>query len=70
LIWKSLLIWKILHERVRYEERGPSVSVKAKKSADSQDDPGTPEPRLPRRSGLTRSISVSDFRPWLIREAA
>jgi transposase len=25
------LIWKILHERVRYEERGPSVSVEAKK---------------------------------------
>jgi hypothetical protein len=25
------LIWKILHERVRYEERGPAVSVEAKK---------------------------------------
>jgi len=25
------LIWKILHERVPYEERGPSVSVEAKK---------------------------------------
>ena len=25
------LIWKILHERVRYEERGPSVSAEAKK---------------------------------------
>ncbi len=24
------LIWKILHERVRYEERGPSVSAEAK----------------------------------------
>ena len=24
------LIWKILHERVRYEERGPAVSVEAK----------------------------------------
>jgi len=25
------LIWKILHQRVRYEERGPSVSAEAKK---------------------------------------
>jgi len=25
------LIWKILHERVRYEERGPAVSIEAKK---------------------------------------
>jgi hypothetical protein len=25
------LIWTILHERVRYEERGPSVSAEAKK---------------------------------------
>jgi hypothetical protein len=25
------LIWKILHDRVRYEERGPSVSAEAKK---------------------------------------
>jgi hypothetical protein len=25
------LIWKVLHERVRYEERGPAVSVEAKK---------------------------------------
>ena len=25
------LIWKILHERVRYDERGPAVSVEAKK---------------------------------------
>jgi transposase len=25
------LIWKILHQRVRYEERGPAVSVEAKK---------------------------------------
>jgi hypothetical protein len=24
-------VWKILHERVRYEERGPSVSAEAKK---------------------------------------
>jgi hypothetical protein len=25
------LIWKILHDRVRYDERGPAVSVEAKK---------------------------------------
>jgi hypothetical protein len=25
------LIWKILHEGIRYEERGPAVSVEAKK---------------------------------------
>jgi hypothetical protein len=25
------LIWKIVHQRVRYEERGPSVSADAKK---------------------------------------
>ena len=25
------LIWKILHERIRYEERGPAVSEEAKK---------------------------------------
>jgi hypothetical protein len=25
------LIWKILHQRVRYEERGPAVSEEAKK---------------------------------------
>jgi hypothetical protein len=25
------LIWKILHQRVRYEERGPAVSTEAKK---------------------------------------
>ena len=26
------LIWKILHQRIRYEERGPSVSTEAKKA--------------------------------------
>jgi hypothetical protein len=25
------LIWKILHQGIRYEERGPSVSAEAKK---------------------------------------
>jgi hypothetical protein len=28
-LWR--LIWKILHQRVRYEERGPAVSEEAKK---------------------------------------
>jgi hypothetical protein len=30
------LIWKILHEGIRYEERGPAVSVEAKKVARDQ----------------------------------
>jgi hypothetical protein len=42
---------------------GAGRQRQGEESADAQDDPGTPEPRLPRRSGLTRSISVSDFRP-------
>ena len=25
------MIWKILHERIRYDERGPAVSMEAKK---------------------------------------
>ncbi len=25
------MIWKILHQRVRYEERGPAVSAEAQK---------------------------------------
>jgi hypothetical protein len=36
------LIWKILHQGIRYEERGPAVSEEAKKSAGAQDDPRTP----------------------------
>ena len=40
------LIWKILHECVRYEERGPAVSVEAKKVRErcerAKNDPRTP----------------------------
>jgi hypothetical protein len=57
------LIWKILHQRVRYEERGPSVG--AEEGASAQDDPGTPRPRLPRRARGTLFDGLSDFRPWL-----
>ena len=31
MISRPQTIWKILHKRVRYEERGPAVSVEAKK---------------------------------------
>ena len=57
------LIWKILHERVRYEERGPAVSAEAKKVPRAQDDPRTPQPRLPRRARGTVFDGLSDFRP-------
>jgi len=40
------LIWILLHKGVRYEERGPSVSEKAKRVRTSR-DPNTPSPRLP-----------------------
>jgi hypothetical protein len=48
------LIWTILHERIRYEERGPSVSMKAKKV------------RTRKMTGMIER----GFRPWLIREVA
>ena len=57
------LIWKILHQRIRDEERGPAVSAEAKKVGGAQDDPRTAHPRLPRRSDLTRSVSVRIFDP-------
>ena len=63
------LIWKILHKSVRYEERGPAVSVEAKKIRAAQDDPRAADPRLSHRADLTRSGRVNDFRPWLIRAA-
>jgi hypothetical protein len=64
------LIWKILHERVRFEEREPSVSAEAKKV------------RARKMIGELRSLGIgsryrraihlesSDFRPWLISSAA
>jgi transposase len=42
------LIWKILHEGIRYEERGPAVSEEGGPHA--QDDPGIEKSRLPRRT--------------------
>ena len=47
------LIWKILHERVRYEDRGPAV--RGEESACAQDDPRTAKSRLSRRTS-PRSI--------------
>ena len=68
------LIWKILHQRIRYAERGPAVSVEAKKGTSTQDDPRTAKSRLPRRTspGSIEQPGMigSDFRPWLLREAA
>ena len=62
------LVWKILHERVVYEERGPAVTKAARATARRQDDPRTPKPRLPHRtrpsSGRQSSMSGRDFRPW------
>ena len=67
------LIWKILHEGIRYEERGPAVSVEAKKVRTRKmiRELGTlgitsTYSRLPRATRHDRE----DFRPWLIREAA
>ena len=67
------LIWKILHERVRYEERGPSVDaeakkVRARKMIRELRGLGYRVELLPtiERPGMIRR----DFRPWLIREAA
>ena len=69
------LIWKILHQRIRYEERGPAVSTEAKKVRArkmirelraSATGSNSSHPLRRRESFST----LSDFRPWLIREAA
>ena len=62
------LIWKMLHQGVAYEERGPAVTKQRSATSRREDDPGTPKLRLPRRA-LTTSIRQSgmigrDFRPW------
>ena len=59
------LIWKILHERVRYEERGAGPQRGSPEGARAQDDPRTPRPRLSRRARGTFFAGLSDFRPWL-----
>ncbi len=63
------LIWKILHERVRYEERGPVRQCRGEEGAGAQDAPRTPQPRLPCGTDRSGSVSMSDFRHWLIRAA-
>jgi hypothetical protein len=63
------LIWKILHERVRNEERGPAVSVEAKKVRARKMIRELRSLRLPRRARGTLCDGLSDFRPWLIRVA-
>jgi transposase len=40
------LIWKILHQGVRYEERGPAVNTKSRRRRTARNDPRAPEPRL------------------------
>ena len=47
--WLCRLIWKILHQGIRYEDRGPAVTKKSKQ-ARCENDPGTPRPRLLRRT--------------------
>ena len=62
------MIWKILHERVRYEERGPAVSVEAKKVRARKMIRELRSLGYRVELGRTRSDGVNDFRPWLIRE--
>jgi transposase IS116/IS110/IS902 family protein len=56
------LIWKMLHQRIRYEERGPAVSVEAKKVR-AEDDPRTAKPRVPSRAAF-----FSSWQSGLIKE--
>ena len=62
------LVWKILHDGVVYEERGPAVTQAARPAPRRQDDPRTPKPRLSRRtraSSLGQSSMIARvFRPW------
>jgi transposase len=62
------LVWKILHEGVAYEERGPRRHQTACATTRRQDDPRTPKSRLSRRP---RPCSIGEssmiervFRPW------
>jgi len=67
------LIWKILHQGVRYEERA-GRERRGEEGASAQDDPRIAKSRLSRRTapgsieqpGMTRR----DFRPWLVHYAA
>ena len=61
------LIWLILHQGVRYEERGPAVTKRSKQQAHCENDPATPKPRLSDRttefSKRQSEHKRSDFRP-------
>jgi hypothetical protein len=67
------LIWKILHQGVRYEERGPAVSEQAKKVRARKMIRETANARLSRRTAPSSieqpGMIGRDFRPWLIRAA-
>ena len=67
------LIWKILHEGIGYEERGPTRQRRGEEGADAQDDPRTANARLSRRTthGSIEQPGMigSDFRPWLVTAA-
>jgi len=51
------LIWLILHQGVRYEERGPAVTTRSKQKR-TQNDQATPKSRLPDR---TTQFSTPQF---------
>ena len=59
------LIWKILHQGVRYEERGPALEQEVQAIPRGQNDPRTSKSRLPGRTGQfsIRRSGVKDFRP-------
>ena len=57
------LIWKILHQGVRYEERGPAVNQKSRATY-YKDDQRTEKPWLPGRMDAGPSVTEY-FRPCL-----
>jgi hypothetical protein len=64
------LIWKILHERIRYEERGPAVSheakkVRARKMIRELRSLGYRRRTAPGSIEQSRMIE-RDFRPWMV----
>ena len=61
------LIWLILHQRVRYEERGPAVTKRSKQLKHLEDASATPKPRLSDRttqSSTQPSTGTVIFRAW------
>jgi hypothetical protein len=65
------LIWKILHQGVRYEERGPAVSAKSQHARLAKNGPRTEEGRIPsddtgtanRKKRLNSTASKGVFDP-------